>query len=257
VKRWRPPKRTIVKVIPNGIERLVARAGVGGEAAVAETKAEAGAVAGARQPGPGSAMGVAASVGAATASIEAPAVSGGATAVDRAKRRGSGSVVGYLGRFSPEKRVDLLVRAFAVLATDHPESTLALAGSGDGESELRTLATELGVANRVRFDGWVDSAQWLGGIDVLCLPSVWENCSYALLEALAAGIGVVAAPVGGNPELLPDSALADPDNPAAFAAAIAAQLTDPAARPTLASTIPTVAGMAGQVALVYRRVTAG
>jgi len=98
-------------------------------------------------------------------------------------------------------------------------------------------------ADRVRFDGWVDSAQWRGGIDVLCLPSVWENCSYALLEALGVGEPRTAARV----------ALADPSDPKTFAAAIAAEVAEPRTRPSMPPKVPTVAEMAQQVAEVYRR----
>jgi glycosyltransferase involved in cell wall biosynthesis len=165
--------------------------------------------------------------------------------------RGAGHTVGFLGRFAPEKRVDLLIRAFGVLAAADGAAVLSLAGEGAGEPALRGLVHELGLDDRVRFDGWVDGAAWLPGIDVLALPSVWENCSYALLQALAAGAGVVAAPVGGNPELLPRDALADPTDPAAFAAALARQLREPSQRPALPDRVPTVADMTSAIAGAY------
>ncbi len=161
------------------------------------------------------------------------------------------AVVGYLGRFAPEKRVDLLVRAFAELAGRDQQAMLALAGSGETEPMLRRLVSQLGLTERVRFDGWVNSAQWLGGVDVLCLPSVWENCSYAILEGLARGVGVVAAPVGGNPELLPRGALADPTDGGSFANAIAAQLNDCSKRPGLPNFVPSVPVMTLQIAAAY------
>lgn len=160
-------------------------------------------------------------------------------------------VVGYLGRFSPEKRVDLLVRAFAALRNRAPSARLALAGAGDDEASLARLAKDLGLGDRVSFPGWVDANVFLPEVDVLCLPSVWENCSYALLEAVSAGCGVVAAPVGGNAEILPPQCLVDPLDSDAFADTIIGQLAGGAARPTLPSAIPTVAEMTARIADAY------
>ncbi len=162
--------------------------------------------------------------------------------------------VGYLGRFAPEKRVDLLLRAMPTLVERFPDIQLALAGSGELEADLRALVGALRLDRHVRFDGWVDSRPWLSGIDVLCLPSVWESCSYALLEAMAMGVGVVAAPVGGNGELLPGDAVADPRDSKALADAIGLQLTDRNRRPTLPDSVPTTAGMTERIAGVYLEV---
>lgn len=161
--------------------------------------------------------------------------------------------IGYLGRFAPEKRVDLLLSAFGVLASQRRELRLSLAGSGPLQGDLEAQARQLGVADLVDFAGWVDAEQWLQDIDVICLPSVWENCSYAILQALRAHRGVVAAPVGGNTDLLPSWALAEPTNPIALADTLASQLDDPARRPELRLSVPTVAGMTERIAAVYRQ----
>jgi glycosyltransferase involved in cell wall biosynthesis len=92
--------------------------------------------------------------------------------------------------------------------------------------------------------------------DVLSMLSVWENCSYALLDAAARGLGVVASDVGGNPEVLPDRCLVDADKPTAVAAALAAQGLDPSARPGLEGW-PSVTEMCARIAEVYESTGVG
>lgn len=162
--------------------------------------------------------------------------------------------VGFLGRFSPEKRPELVLSAFALVRRDLPNAILSMAGAGQMQSVLEQQADQLGLSDAVRFVGWVDAASWLRGVDVMCVTSVWENCSYAILEALAAGVGVVAAPVGGNMELLPSAALADPQNAREFADAIISQCVDERTRPHQLSGYPTRMQMGSKIAGVYARV---
>jgi glycosyltransferase involved in cell wall biosynthesis len=106
----------------------------------------------------------------------------------------------------------------------------------------------------VSFPGFVEAAVLLEQAHVLALLSVWENCSYALLDALAHRVGVVASPVGANPEMVPDDCLVDPADPRAVAAAIIRQGLDVGTRPELSADWPDVATMTGQVARVYAEV---
>lgn len=198
-RRWHPPTRMPLVVIPNGVDRP------------------------------------------ATRSLRPSASTGRAP------------TVGFLGRFEHEKRPGLLLSALAQIRAEIPEVRLSMAGEGSMRGELEKQVRALGLADAVRFPGWVDSAAWLKDIDVLAVTSVWENCSYAILEALATGVGVVASPFGGNPELLPATALADPANPRAFAAALADQLRDPQASPSLPDGYPTVEQMAHRTGAIYDR----
>ncbi len=86
--------------------------------------------------------------------------------------------------------------------------------------------------------------------DVLAMLSVWENCSYALLDAAARGMGVVASDVGGNPEILPDTSLVRADDTVAVAAALERQGLDLAVRPGL-DDWPGVDDMCAQIATTY------
>ena len=85
--------------------------------------------------------------------------------------------------------------------------------------------------------------------------SVWENCPYSLLDAAVAGLGVVASPVGGHPEILPSRCLADPARPEAVAAALVEQGLDLARRPGLRDW-PSVAEMCADLGRIYDRIAA-
>lgn len=160
-----------------------------------------------------------------------------------------------IARFAPEKRLDHLVRAFATVADRHPEARLTLAGTGPGEGAVRRLVDDLGLADVTDLPGHVDAAALLGRADVLVQLSVWENCSYSLLDALVHGAGVVATPVGGNPEILPAASLAAHDDPGAVAAAVVRQGLDPSTRPGLPAGWPTRTAMCEGIASVYDAVT--
>jgi glycogen(starch) synthase len=160
-----------------------------------------------------------------------------------------------LARLAPEKRIADLVRAFALVARDHDDATLTVAGTGPLEASLRATADSVGLGDRIDFLGFVDAEKALADADVVAMLSVSENCSYTLLDAAAAGLGVVASPVGGNPEILPAHCLVDPTRPGEVAAALVRQGLDSAARPGLADW-PDVRDMCAAIAGVYDEVTA-
>ncbi|RYB94632.1 glycosyltransferase [Nocardioides oleivorans] len=155
-----------------------------------------------------------------------------------------------LARLSPEKRLPALVDGFAELRHTHPEARLTLAGAGEEEAALRAQVARLGLGDVVELPGFVDPEPAMASHDVLAMMSVWENCSYALLDAAARGMGVVASDVGGNPEILPSRALVAAEDRSAVAAALSTQGLDLAARPGLAGW-PSVADMCEQVAGTY------
>jgi glycosyltransferase involved in cell wall biosynthesis len=144
-------------------------------------------------------------------------------------------LVATAARLRPQKDLPTLLRALAGLpGTVH----LALFGEGPLEAELRSLAAELSVADRVRFMGWRDDiADFLAAADVFCLSSVWEGVPLAAQEAILLGTPVVATDVGGMRELVEDGVsgvLVRPGNPAELAAALASVLEDPRAARGLA-----------------------
>lgn len=169
------------------------------------------------------------------------------------RRHQPGLRVLSLARLAPEKRLPALVRAFAVVAAEHPSASLTVAGVGELEAELKKLAADLGVVDRVSFPGFVDPGEAMGAADVVAMLSMWENAPYTVLDAAAAGLGVVTSPAGGLPEILPERCLADPDLPDEVARAMVTQGLDLAARPELAAW-PDVREMCARTAAVYDEV---
>lgn len=122
-------------------------------------------------------------------------------------------VVGTIARLAPEKNLGQIVTAFAQAAADdeqfRSEGWLVVAGpDGGSEQELRSLAQELGVAERVIFPGTIDDQpSLLAALDVFCITSYTEGSPAAVLEAMAMARPVVATPVGALPELLDGNAI--------------------------------------------------
>jgi glycosyltransferase involved in cell wall biosynthesis len=111
-------------------------------------------------------------------------------------------VIGTVAALRPEKRIDLLLRAFAALSPD-PGVKLVIVGSGPLRLSLERLAGELGVGgNCVFIPTTRDVASWMRAIDIFVLPSDSEAFSNALLEAMACGCCPVGSEVGGMPELI-------------------------------------------------------
>lgn len=143
-----------------------------------------------------------------------------------------GDAVGTLSVLDPVKGLDVFLDAAARLARDRPALRFVVAGRGPEEAALRARAARLGLGSRVTFPGYVPAGEVLARLGVLALPSLMENAPMALLEAMAAGVPVVASRVGGIPELAPPGTalLVPPRDPAALAEAVASLLDDPAAR---------------------------
>ena len=162
-----------------------------------------------------------------------------------------------LARLAPEKGLAHLIDAFSVVVERNSRAHLTIGGDGEMGDELRALVRSLGLSARVTFTGHVDAQALLQKGDVLAQLSTWENCSYSLLDALTHGLGVVATPVGGNPEILPARCLVDRTRPQAVADLLLNQGLDLSARPALGADWPTVDAMTCAIAEVYRDVVRG
>ena len=133
----------------------------------------------------------------------------------------------------PEKNLPRLLRAFAALPPELP-ARLVIAGEGPEMPTLTTLATALGIADRVVMMGSIDRPErLLGHFDVFALSSDTEQMPYSILEAMAAGLPIVATDVGDVADMVaPENrpfVLAASDE-ARFAAGLAQLLTDAEAR---------------------------
>lgn len=108
-----------------------------------------------------------------------------------------------LGNLSRRKGMDVLIRAYARLAS--PRADLLIAGTGGELEALRELSNELGVASRVRFVGFVSGVEKVSlyrGAEFFVCPSRREPFANVILEAMASGLPVVATDVGGNRQLV-------------------------------------------------------
>ena len=138
--------------------------------------------------------------------------------------------VGFVGRLRPVKGCEVFLRAAALLAEQRPDVSFVVAGSGTLGAQLRSLASSLGLARRIRFLGYVDPvAPVQRALDVVVVPSLSEAFGLTAIEALALQLAVVASRVGGLPEIIVDGEtglLVPPGDPQAMAAAVSRLLDD-------------------------------
>jgi L-malate glycosyltransferase len=118
---------------------------------------------------------------------------------------GDAFVIGAVGRLDPVKNLRLLLQAHTLLLTKMPHARTVIIGDGAERERLEALAAELGVGDSVVFAGYRPHVRALmSAFDVYVNCSTYEGASLTILEAMAAGLPVVATPVGGNPELVID-----------------------------------------------------
>ena len=143
-------------------------------------------------------------------------------------------VVGYVGWLIPIKGVTYLVTAMTKVLEKHPKSLLVLVGKGDdkGEEEikLKEQVEGAGLTDKVHFLGWrPDVDEIMGCFDIFVLPSLNEGMGRVLVEAMAAGLPIVASRVGGIPDLVKDGKngrLVPPGDATALEKAISSLLAD-------------------------------
>jgi glycosyltransferase involved in cell wall biosynthesis len=133
-------------------------------------------------------------------------------------------VVAALGRLVPVKGFDLLIEAMPAVLAVVPDTRAVVVGDGPEEGTLASLAERLGVSERVRLHGpSADIATILAAADVLAAPSHNEGMGRSLVEAMALGVPVVGAAVGGIPAVVGHDVagrLVPPDDVGALAAAL-------------------------------------
>ena len=135
-----------------------------------------------------------------------------------------------VGRLVPVKGFDVLVAAMARLSQGR-EVSLTIVGDGPERERLAAQADRLGVANRIHFAGWQrDVRNFLDDADVFVLPTLGEGFGLAILEAMGAGLPVIASDTMAIPEIVLDGKtgrLVPPKDPDALARAIEALRDDP------------------------------
>ena len=145
----------------------------------------------------------------------------------------------YVGEFRHIKGADLLIDAVARLRADGKPATLTLAGDGEEIGSLEKQVETHGLGGSVRFIGHVKARFGFSKGKLLVVPSRGDSMPYVVIEAAAAGIPMIAANVGGIPEIFGEhaNALFAPNSVGAMADAIESALDDPAAATARAKTL--------------------
>ena len=175
-------------------------------------------------------------------------------------------VYGYIGQLIARKRIDTLIRAFAALPNDRRR--LYLVGDGPERAQLEALAASLGQSSRIRFTGFRDDRlEFLRGFDVFVLPSSLEGIPRCVMEAMAAGVPVVASDIEGTRALVRDGdtgLMFDVGDDVRLATQIGRLMADPVLRVRLAAAARklvhegySAARMAEDYLQLYRRLLDG
>ena len=141
-------------------------------------------------------------------------------------------LAGYVGRLSSEKGPDFFLDALIPLCRQHPQLDAVMLGDGPERETLLARINEAGLQDRITLPGYqTDMSVWWRQLDALVISSRTEGTPMILLEAMQAGVPVVAFGVGGIPDVLQDrhnGLLATPADSAALARQIGSLLTEPA-----------------------------
>jgi glycogen synthase len=136
----------------------------------------------------------------------------------------------FVGRLAPQNGLGTLVAAAGLL--EDPSAQVLLVGNGPERKALEWESKRIGIADRVHFVGFVAHERLpavLAHADLLVLPSIYEELGTVLLEAMQAGLPIVACKTGGIPDVIEDGVnglLVPPGNPGALARAIDRLLAD-------------------------------
>lgn len=121
------------------------------------------------------------------------------------RRTSENLTITWAGRFAPSKDLELLVRSFADIHRDNPDTELLLVGDGPLKKRIEKLVTSLGVASSVKMPGYVahhEMADYYQISDIFALSSKHESFGMVILEAMSCGLPVVAPKVGWIPNIV-------------------------------------------------------
>lgn len=140
-------------------------------------------------------------------------------------------VIAGIGRLTDQKNFALFLETAARVCAAQPKAFFAIAGTGEQENALRQQAHALGIADRVRFLGFVrEMTELYPAVDFLLLTSKYEGLPITILEAMANGVPIVASKLDGIAEVLTDghdAALVPEQKAEAFAARLLELLEQP------------------------------
>lgn len=116
-----------------------------------------------------------------------------------------------VGRFSKVKNQELMYRAFGQFLKHGYDARLLMLGKGEEEANLKALAEELGISNRIDYAGYVDNVEdYLKSADVFLLSSHYEAQPLCVLEAMASGLPVLSTDVGAVADIVKDNGILVP-----------------------------------------------
>jgi GalNAc-alpha-(1->4)-GalNAc-alpha-(1->3)-diNAcBac-PP-undecaprenol alpha-1,4-N-acetyl-D-galactosaminyltransferase len=150
-----------------------------------------------------------------------------------------------IGKLTPQKGFDLLIKAFAQICDAHPEWTLTIFGEGEMRVELENLISQLGLEEQVYMPGVVKNIDaHLRKADIFVLASRFEGFPVALCEAMACGVPVIATDCLSGPREIvhdgTDGLLVVPENVDALAVGLDLLMSDPVKRQYFAHHAPKV-----------------
>lgn len=131
-------------------------------------------------------------------SVSQPGIAPASLTIDPAAPRGHGVI--YVGRLEVYKRIEVMLHAMAKLAPRFPRAPIVVVGRGPARPALEAMARDLGLADRIRFTGFVDDAQrdaLLAEARVCVCPSEKEGWGLTVMESNAVGTPVVATDADG------------------------------------------------------------
>lgn len=168
----------------------------------------------------------------------------------------------HIGRFSAQKNHKGLIESFLIIFRYYPNVRLTLVGTGALVDSIKQKVQKLGLNNNVNFAGATpDVSAYLTNTDIFLLPSLWEGMPITLIEAMAAGIPIVATNVGGVPDMISNGKtglLVNEDNEQ-IAQAVIKLINNEALRKSLGSAAKVAAKqflaeeMAGQYLSIYKK----
>lgn len=142
----------------------------------------------------------------------------------------SATLIGTVGRVSEGKGLEILIQAADEVHQGNPEIKFLIVGDGEQLPELQRSVKSLNLDQTVFFSGPQSGVEEIiASLDLLVLPSLWEGLSSVIMEAMAAGIPVIATDIPGNRELIihgENGWLVPPGDPAAIASRIKRSLAD-------------------------------
>jgi glycosyltransferase involved in cell wall biosynthesis len=162
-----------------------------------------------------------------------PNVTGGLPVGLSGEPEGEPGYLLFVGRLRIRKGVEVLLEALRELRKRVPGAVLRIAGNGEHRDRLERRTAELELGSAVAFLGTCDAARvrtLLRGAAALVVPSTYEGMPLVVLEAMEAGVPVVASRVSGIPEVVVDGEtgwLVPPEDPEALARALEEVLTEP------------------------------